>query len=302
VDEPLAGLFTQGMEVHETYQGPEGWVTPAEVKVEDFDGSRKPFLLADGTPIEIGPIEKMSKSRKNVVDPDDIIGSYGADTARWFMLSDSPPERDVIWTEAGVEGAHRFVQRLWRLVGESAAGLAGVAPKAAAEGDAGAISKAAHKTVKAVGEEIERLGFNKAVARIYELTNVLQPPLADIAAGKASNEVKAAARQALDMLVVMIAPMMPHLAEECFAVLGGKGMVANQPWPAFDPALTVDSEIVMPVQINGKKRGDLTIARDADQGAVEKAALELDVVRKALDGKKPRKVIVVPQRIVNVVV
>jgi leucyl-tRNA synthetase len=302
VEEPFEGLFTQGMVVHETYRGPDGWVTPAEVRVEDFDGSRKAFLLSDGTPVEIGPIEKMSKSKKNVVDPDDIIGSYGADTARWFMLSDSPPERDVIWTEAGVEGAHRFVQRLWRLISESAAELSSVAPRAAHEGEAVAISKAAHKTVKAVGEEIDRLGFNKAVARIYELTNVLQPPLSDIAAGKASPEVKAAVREALDMLVVMIAPMMPHLAEECFAALGGKGLVADRPWPAFDQAFTIDSEIVMPVQVNGKKRGDLTIARDADQGAVEKAALELDFVRKALEGKIPRKVIVVPQRIVNVVV
>jgi len=302
VDEPFEGLFTQGMVVHETYKGPDGWVTPAEVKVEDFDGSRRAFLLAGGDPVEIGPIEKMSKSKKNVVDPDDIIGSYGADTARWFMLSDSPPERDVIWTEAGVEGAHRFVQRIWRLVSEAAPTLTGVAPKPAFDGEAGAISKAAHKTVKAVGEEIERLGFNKAVARIYELANALQSPLADIAAGKASPDVKSAAREALDMLVVLIAPMMPHLAEECFATLGGTGMVANKPWPTFDPALVVDNEIVMPVQINGKKRGDLTIARDADQGAVEKAALELDVVQKALEGKKPRKVIVVPQRIVNVVV
>ena len=132
VEEPFEGLFTQGMVVHETYKGPDGWVTPAEVKVEDFDGTRKAFLLSDGTPIEIGSIEKMSKSKKNVVDPDDIIGSYGADTARWFMLCDSPPERDVIWTEAGVEGAHRFVQRLWRLVSEAAPALAGVAPKARA--------------------------------------------------------------------------------------------------------------------------------------------------------------------------
>ena len=255
VEEPFEGLFTQGMVVHETYKGPDGWVTPAEVKVEDFDGTRKAFLLSDGTPIEIGSIEKMSKSKKNVVDPDDIIGSYGADTARWFMLSNSPPERDVIWTEAGVEGAHRFVQRLWRLVSEAAPALAGVAPKAVSDGEASGISKAAHKTVKAVGEEIDRLGFNKAVARIYELTNALQSPLADIAAGKASPEMKAAAREALDMLVVLIAPMMPHLAEECFAALGGAGLVADKPWPAFDPALVVDSEIVMPVQINGKKRG-----------------------------------------------
>ncbi len=285
VEEPFEGMFTQGMVVHETYKGPDGWVQPVDVKVEEIDGKRTASLLSDGTPVEIGSIEKMSKSKKNVVDPDDIIGSYGADTARWFMLSNSPPERDVIWTEAGVEGAHRFVQRIWRLVSEAAPALAGVAPESASEGDAGAVSKAAHRTVKAVGEEIDRLGFNKAVARIYELSNTLQGPLAEVAAGKASPAMPAAARQALDMLVVMIAPMMPHLAEECFAALGGEGLVADRPWPAFDPVLTVDSDFTYPVQINGKKRGDLTIARDADQGAVEKAALELDFVQKALEGR-----------------
>ncbi|MGJ0557732.1 leucine--tRNA ligase [Methylocystis sp.] len=299
--EPFKGLFTQGMVVHETYKGPDGWVTPAEVKVEEVDGNRRASLISDGSPIEIGSIEKMSKSKKNVVDPDDIIASYGADTARWFMLSDSPPERDVIWTEAGVEGAHRFVQRIWRLVAETAPALIDVTPKAANEDAAAVVSKAAHKTVKAVGEELGRLGFNKAVARIYELTNALQIPLADVAAGKASAELKSAARQALEMLVTMIAPMMPHLAEECWKELGGTGLVAERPWPRFDAALTVDSQISYPVQVNGKKRGDLTIARDADQGAVEKAALELDFVQKALEGKPPRKVIVVPQRIVNVV-
>jgi leucyl-tRNA synthetase len=301
VKEPFAGMFTQGMVVHETYKGPKGWVQPAEVKIEETDGKRRATLLATGEEIEIGAIEKMSKSKKNVVDPDDIIASYGADTARWFMLSDSPPERDVIWTEAGVEGAHRFVQRIWRLVSEAAPALAGVAPGSASEGEAGAVSRAAHRAVKAVGEEIDRLGFNKAVARIYELSNMLQGPLAEVAAGKASPAMAAAARQALDMLVVLIAPMMPHLAEECWAALGGEGFVANRPWPEFDPALTIDNDVVYPVQINGKKRGDLTIARDADQGSVEKAALALDFVQKALEGKPPRKVIVVPQRIVNVV-
>ena len=299
--EPFEGMFTQGMVVHETYKGPTGWVTPAEVKVEEADGKRAASLLSSGTPVEIGPIEKMSKSKKNVVDPDDIIGSYGADTARWFMLSDSPPERDVIWTEAGVEGAHRFVQRIWRMVSEAAPALAGVQPQAAGEGPASAVSKAAHRAVKAVGEDISRLGFNRAVARIYELTNALQGPLAEVVDGKATTEMLGAVRQAFDMLVGLIAPMMPHLAEESYAALGGEGMIADQPWPSFDPALTVDSEITLPVQINGKKRGDLTIARDADQGTIERAALQLDFVQKALEGKPPRKVIVVPQRIVNVV-
>ncbi|MGN6537295.1 MAG: leucine--tRNA ligase, partial [Mesorhizobium sp.] len=209
VKEPFEGLFTQGMVVHETYRGPNGWVTPAEVKVEDFDGSRKAFLLTDGTPIEIGAIEKMSKSKKNVVDPDDIIASYGADTARWFMLSDSPPERDVIWTEAGVEGAHRFVQRVWRLVSEAAPAVAGVAPAAGTQGEAAALSKAAHKLLKAVGEDIGRLHFNKAVARIYELTNLISPQAAEIVGGRRDDGLAPAVRQGLEFLVAMIAPMMP---------------------------------------------------------------------------------------------
>ena len=300
VEEPFEGLFTQGMVVHETYKGPQGWVTPAEIRIEETDGQRSATMLSDGAPVEIGSIEKMSKSKKNVVDPDDIIASYGADTARWFMLSDSPPDRDVIWTEAGVEGAHRFVQRVWRLVSEAAPHLAGIAPGAASAGEAGAISKAAHKAVKAVGEDIGKLAFNKAVARLYELVNAVHGP-----AGTLSQETdaatKGALREALEMLIRMIAPMMPHLAEECWSTLGCEGLVANQKWPDFDPALVVDNEITYPVQVNGKKRGDLTIARDADQAAVENAALALDAVVKALDGKPPRKVIVVPQRIVNVV-
>jgi leucyl-tRNA synthetase len=305
VDEPFEGMFTQCMVVHETYRlgsGPNArWVQPIEVKVEEVDGKRSASLIADGTPVEIGPIEKMSKSKKNVVDPEDILSSYGADTARWFMLSDSPPERDVIWTEAGVEGAHRFVQRIWRLVSEAAPALRDVSAKAGEEGEAAAISKVAHKTVKAVGEDIDRLSFNKAVARLYELVNAIQAPAAAFAGGKGDAAVAPALREAIEMLVVMIAPMMPHLAEECWETLGGDGFVANRRWPEFDPALTVDNDVVYPVQINGKKRGDLTIARDADQGTVEKAVLDLDFVTKALDGKQPRKVIVVPQRIVNVV-
>jgi leucyl-tRNA synthetase len=300
VEEPFEGLFTQGMVVHETYRGGGGYVTPAEVRVEEADGRRRALLIASGDEVEIGPIEKMSKSKKNVVDPDDIIAHYGADTARWFMLSDSPPDRDVIWTEAGVEGAHRFVQRVWRLVSEAAPALAGITPKPAHEGDAAAVSRAAHRALKAVGEDLDKLAFNNAVARIYTLVNAIQPQLAG--AADAAPDMRAALREALDILVTLVAPMMPHLAEECRAALGGgAGLAANQSWPEHAAALVTDSEITLPVQINGKKRGDLTIARDADQAAVEEAALALDFVRKALEGRPPRKVIVVPQRIVNVV-
>ncbi len=302
IEEPFEGMFTQGMVVHETYKGPSGYVTPAEVKIEEADGGRKATLLETGEALQIGPIEKMSKSRKNVVDPDDIIASYGADTARWFMLSDSPPERDVIWTEAGVEGAHRFVQRVWRLVSEAAPALKNKTARTATEGDALAISRAAHKTLKAVGEDIERLGFNRAVARLYELANTLQPQLNHAAAGKADAAMLGALREALEFFIAMMAPMMPHLAEECWQTLGGKGLAAEWPWPDYEAALTVDDEVTYPVQINGKKRAELTISRNADKAAVEEAALALDAVLKALDGGAPRKVIVVPQRIVNVVV
>jgi leucyl-tRNA synthetase len=302
VEEPFEGMFTQGMVVHETYKGPSGYVTPAEVKVEEVDGARRAALLSTGEALQIGPIEKMSKSKKNVVDPDDIIASYGADTARWFMLSDSPPERDVIWTEAGVEGAHRFVQRVWRLVSEAAPALKDESAATGLDGDALEVSRAAHKTLKAVGEDVERLGFNRAVARLYELANTLQPRLNQAAAGKVDGAMLGALREALDFFISMIAPMMPHLAEECWRTLGGKGLAAEQSWPEFDAALTVDDEVTYPIQINGKKRAELTIARDADQAAVENAALALDAVQKALNGGTPRKVIVVPQRIVNVVV
>ena len=302
ISEPFKGLFTQGMVVHETYKGKDGWVTPAEVRLEEIDGQRRAVRIDTGEEVEIGSIEKMSKSKKNVVDPDDIIASYGADTARWFMLSDSPPERDVIWTEAGAEGAHRFVQRVWRLVSEAADGLRSVPAAAASGGEALQISKTAHRTVKLVGEDLEKLGFNKAVARLYELVNLLSGPLQKIAAGEADAAMAGASREATNMLLAMIAPMMPHLAEECWKALGGEGLIAHQAWPIFDPALIVENDVTMPVQINGKKRGDLTIARDADQLTIEKTVLALDFVQAALDGNPPKKVIIVPQRIINVVV
>lgn len=290
ISEPFAGLFTQGMVVHETYKDPAGaWVPPADIRFETEAGTRKAFHVKTGEPIEVGPTEKMSKSKKNVVDPDDIIASYGADTARWFMLSDSPPERDVIWTEEGVQGAARFVQRVWRLVH-------GAAAASGADGAADAtVRKAAHKALAAVGEDVERLRFNRCVAHIYTLANALDDALRSGASSSAAGE---AAR----ILVQLIAPMMPHLAEESWRVLGGQGLVAEASWPVADQALLVEDEITLPVQINGKKRADVTVPRDADAKAVEAATLALDAVQKVLEGRAPKKVIVVPGRIVNLVV
>ncbi len=306
LDEPFKGLFTQGMVVHETYSRGEGaqreWITPAAIRIEEADGQRRAVHIETSEEIAIGSIEKMSKSKKNVVDPDDIIASYGADTARFFVLSDSPPDRDVIWSEAGVEGAHRFVQRVWRLLSEAAEGLSAAEAAPAREGEGLAVSQAAHRTLKAVEADYDKLAFNKAVARIYELVNTLAAPLAQIAAGKADQALTAAVKDAAGILISLIAPMMPHLAEECWRAIGGKGLIAERPWPKFDATLVVENEITLPVQINGKKRADLTIARDADQSAIESAVLALDVVKTALNGSNPKKIIVVPQRIVNVVV
>ncbi len=300
--EPFKGLFTQGMVVHETYALGRRYLLPTEVRVDEQDGERRAFLLETGEEVTIGAIEKMSKSKLNVVDPDDIVASFGADTARFFMLSDSPPDRDVIWTEAGVEGAHRFVQRVWRLVGEAAPALRNVEANPANEGEALDVSRAAHKALKHVGEDFDKLAFNKAVARIHDLVNQLAGPLGKAAAGELDRDSLPALREAVNILLSIMAPLMPHLAEECNAGLGGSRLIAETDWPQYDASLVTDATITLPVQINGKKRGDLTIARDADQLAVEKAVLELSVVQAALSGSQPRKIIVVPQRIVNVVV
>ncbi|MCM2294389.1 leucine--tRNA ligase [Allorhizobium sp. BGMRC 0089] len=306
VSEPFKGLFTQGMVVHETYRQGSGqngqWISPADIRLEEADGIRKAYLRSTGEEVTIGSIEKMSKSKKNVIDPDDIIASYGADTARFFVLSDSPPDRDVIWSEAGVEGAFRFVQRVWRLVAEAADQLKSVSAAPAHEGDGKAISQIAHKTLQAVGGDLEKLAFNKAVARIYEFVNALAQPLQQVASGKADATFTAAVRNATEILIQIIAPMTPHLAEECWSVLGHEGLVAQAAWPSIDPALVIENEVTLPIQINGKKRAELTIARDADQNTVQQAVLDLDAVKAVLQGQSPKKIIVVPQRIVNIVI
>jgi leucyl-tRNA synthetase len=302
IDEPFEGLFTQGMVVHETYRTATGWAAPAEVKIEIAGDIRRATLAKTGEPVEIGPIEKMSKSKRNTVDPDDIIGTYGADTARWFMLSDSPPERDVIWTEEGVQGAWRFVQRLWRLINDAAAFSANAPstrPLAFADA-ATAVRKAAHGALAKVSEDIEKLRFNRCIAHIYEFSNVLQAVLAG-SSKAATPDLAFAVREAAEIMVQLFHPMMPHLAEECWVALGRTTLLAIQPWPTVETDLLVEETITLPVQVNGKKRADVTVARDAENADIEASVLALDVIKRALDGRAPRKVIIVPQRIVNVV-
>ena len=293
--EPFNALFTQGMVTHETYSVEENgkpvWLTPDEI---DRNEGGDVIRIATGEPVKVGATTKMSKSKKNVVDPERIIDQYGADTARWFMLSDSPPERDVEWTVAGVEGAWRFLQRVWRMLDEAPLGD-GTKPDTFGD-EATALRRVTHATIQGVTEGIEGFSFNKAVAKLYELTNALGKLKA------AGADADFARQEAFSALAILMSPMVPHFAEEVWDKLGGEGMVVDAPWPEVDGALLVSDAIVLPIQINGKKRGELSVARDLSKDEVEQAALADATVIKALDGKAPKKVIVVPGRIVNVVV
>ncbi len=268
VAEPFEGLFTQGMVTHVTYQDEEGrWLTPEEA-------------ASHPGPVTTGRVEKMSKSKRNTVDPEPIVERYGADAVRWFMLSDSPPERDLEWSEAGIEGAWRFVRRLWRLA---------TAPEED-EGKDPALRRKLHRTIAAVGENIEALAFNKAVANLYELASAIEkaPPSRDRAA-------------AVETMLRLVAPMIPHVAEEAWAALGKEGLIADAPWPEADPALLVEDEVTIAVQVNGKLRDTLTAPKGAPREALEEMALASEKVVRILEGKAPRKVIVVPDRLVNLV-
>jgi leucyl-tRNA synthetase len=303
--EPFAALFTQGMVRHETYRRagiePPQWLLPTDVRIEGDGDARKATEISSGAPVTIGAIEKMSKSKLNLVDPDDIIAAYGADCARWFVLSDSPPERDVIWTERGVRGASSHIQRVWRLVHDVADLPARQGEKipATLSAPAVALRRAAHQTLAAASEAIEGLRFNVAVAQMYSLTNTLSDALAKRAPGDASQDW--AIREACEILVQLTAPMMPHLGEACWARLGYHTLLAESPWPSPDPALLVDDTVTLAVQVNGKRRDEMTVPRGLSAADLEAKALALESVVRALEGKPVKKVIVVPQRIVNVV-
>ncbi|WP_299196092.1 leucine--tRNA ligase [uncultured Erythrobacter sp.] len=294
VKEPFAALFTQGMVTHETYSVMDGaeegvqdanrlrFVSPAEV--ENRDG--KMFEAETGRPIISGRVVKMSKSKKNVVDPDNIIEKYGADAVRWFMLSDSPPERDLPWSEAGIEGCWRFVQRLWRLFSERGFGGAG-----ADSFEDEALDRKVHQTVAAVSADIEALAFNKAVARIYELTAAIEKA-----------KYSSSRTNALAELMLLISPMMPHLAEEARSQFHlGTGLVAEDAWPKVDEAMLVEKEVTIAVQHMGKLRDTLTAPKGASKEDLEALALASEKVQRSLDGAEVRKVIVVPDRLVNIV-
>ena len=292
VEEPFASLFTQGMVIHETFRTASGeWVLPSDAITKDGAWVHS----TSGEALEVGGVEKMSKSKKNVVDPDTIIASYGADTARWFMLSDTPPERDIEWTEAGAEGSWRFTQKIWRIVNEIA-----LLPRHdhAVTGDGLGLRRISHRTVAAVTEDLNNLRFNRAIARIYELSNAIGQALQT--AVKSENLI-AALHEAGSFLVSLMAPMMPHLAEESWQVLGHQVAVVDSKWPVILSELVAVDEVTIAVQINGKRRDEITVAKGLDRELVELKALALDSIKRQLEGKTVKKVIVVPDRIVNIV-
>lgn len=288
IAEPFASLFTQGMVTHETYSREQGeglppiFFTPEEV-TRTAEGAT---LNSEGTPVQVGRVIKMSKSKKNVVDPDAILDQYGADAARWFMLSDSPPERDLPWSEAGIEGAWRFVQRLWRIFGDTENVGDGAEDKG--------LARKLHQTIAGVAADIEALGFNKAVAKIHALANDVE---------KAAPSATRA--EACRTLILLVAPMLPHLAEEAWAALPegqrSTAMIADAAWPTADPALLVDDEVTIAIQVAGKLRDTMTAAKGAAKDDLEAAALARPRIVELLAGAAPRKVIVVPDRLVNIV-
>ncbi|HYZ26838.1 MAG TPA: leucine--tRNA ligase [Geminicoccaceae bacterium] len=295
-DEPFAGLFTQGMVCHKTFRDRAGdWLQPDEVE-ETPDGNWR--ARDDGRPVTVGRSEKMSKSKRNTVDPTATITAYGADTARLFMLSDSPPERDLEWTEAGIDGAWRYLNRLWRLFEERFAVLApsGTAPPDPLSPAATELQRAIHRTIDAVSQELERFHFNKAVALIRELSNRIE------AFDPADPAAPALLRSGLETLVLLLGPMVPHLAEELWARLGHHVLLADTPWPAADAAWLVEDRVTLAVQVNGKLRATISLPRGSDSATAESAALAEPNVRRGIEGRPLRRVIVVPDKIVNVVV
>jgi leucyl-tRNA synthetase len=296
IDEPFDGLFTQGMVNHATFRDSDGnWIEPHNI-VYQANGSA---TRADtDAPVEIGRVEKMSKSKKNTVDPTDVIEHYGADTARWFILSDSPPDRDMEWTDAGVQGAFRYINRVARLIDDHLDALPepGTPPPAKMPGNGTELRQVTHKTIAGVTGDYERFHFNKSVARLYELTNVISAFDATATGGAW------VMREALETLVRLLGPMVPHLTEEMWRQLGHDTLLADTPWPEVDTALTVDDTVTVAVQVRGKLRGTIEVSAGASQDAVEPAARAIPNVATTIGDRPVRKVIFVPDKLVNFVV
>jgi leucyl-tRNA synthetase len=296
LSEPFAGLFTQGMVNHATYRDDTGeWLEPQTV-IQDDAGNH---VRADnGAPVTVGRIEKMSKSKKNTIDPTDVIADYGADTARWFILSDSPPDRDMEWTDAGVQGAWRFVNRVARLILENAEDLApvGTDPSGGNDAASAGLRAATHGAIADVTEDLEQFRFNRAVARLYEAANTVSAYIKDGGTGSP------VLREALETLVRLIGPMMPHLAEEMWRALGHDSMLCDEAWPEADPGLLVSDSVTLAIQVNGKLRGTVDIAAGTDSDTAENAARSVANVAETIGDKEVRKVIFVPDKLVNFVV
>ncbi|WP_172300124.1 leucine--tRNA ligase [Pseudoruegeria sp. HB172150] len=285
--EPFNALFTQGMVTHEIYVTRDEKDRPVYHLPEHIEWTESGARLgATGEPVEVIPSAKMSKSKKNVVDPETIIRDYGADTARWFVLSDSPPERDVEWTAAGADAAYKHLARVHRIIAEIAESSDDGSKEADIE-----LTRAMHRAIQDVTMGIESFGFNAAIAKLYAFTNTLQK-------SKAGTDAK---REAARILAQLMSPMTPHLSEECWRLLGGEGLVTGAPWPVADESMLVEDTVTLPIQINGKRKSELTVAKDLAKEEVEKLVLADNAVVKALDGGAPKKLIVVPGRIVNVV-
>jgi leucyl-tRNA synthetase len=298
IEEPFTGLFTQGMVTHESYKDEAGqWLYPEEVK-KNADGAA--VHVETGKPITIGRSETMSKSKKNVVDPGKIIDSFGADTARLFMLSDSPPERDLEWTDAGVDGAWRYLNRIWRLANLESLPAAGTPIPKTLDPKSLAMRQRVHRAIADVTKDFDRFQFNRAVAHVRELSNAIEEFLGPAFVHDTAVELTVL-REAIEVLTKLIGPMLPHIAEEMWATLGHKTMLVDEPWLKADPALLIEDQVTIAVQVNGKLRATINLPRDTGQKEAETAALAEANVKRAMEGKAPRKIIVVPNKIINVV-
>ena len=294
IDEPFKSLLTQGMVVHETYQDPDGnWLYPEEVKLE----GEKATTLKDNAPVKKGRLEKMSKSKKNLVSLETIVHDYGADTIRLLLLSDSPPERDLEWSESGIEGAWRYIQKLWRFVTEISPKLKDINTQSLGD-EAHPLRKLSHKTIKAVNQDLEKFHFNKTVARLRELHNAINDSLPKMT----SEKDQAVLKEAVEILILLFNPFIPHLCEELWSALGYQSSLTDTKWPVCNENFAKDDEVTLAIQINGKLKSTILLPKDSQKDEIEKQALDIPAIKQALDNKDIRKIIIVPNRVVNIVI